>query len=65
MIRNTLFCVLNNRNSILNKNMATIATSKDKWDLFAGVLVERLPVLSKTLEPIQKEFQVLILYALY
>jgi large subunit ribosomal protein L46 len=45
--------------------MATIATSKDKWDLFAGVLVERLPVLSKTLEPIQKEFQVLILYALY
>jgi hypothetical protein len=65
MIRNTLFCVLNNRNSILNKNMATVAISKDKWDLFAGVLVERLPVLSKTLEPIQKEFQVLILYALY
>lgn len=30
---------------------------KEKWDLYAGVLVERLPVVSKTLSPLEKQFQ--------
>lgn len=34
--------------------------SKQKWDLHAGVLVERLPIVTKTLKPIEKEFQQLL-----
>ncbi|ALC44811.1 mRpL46 [Drosophila busckii] len=33
------------------------AGAKDKWDLYAGVLVERLPVVSKTLNPLERQFQ--------
>lgn len=29
----------------------------EKWDIFAGVLVERLPVVSKSFTPLEKEFQ--------
>ncbi|EDX08864.1 GD13646 [Drosophila simulans] len=32
----------------------------EKWDLYAGVLVERLPVLSKSLNPLEKQFQDLL-----
>lgn len=30
----------------------------NKWDLYAGVLVERLPVLSKSLNKIEQEYLV-------
>lgn len=36
----------------------TVANTKEKWDLFAGVLVERLPVITKSLTPMEKEFKV-------
>ncbi|XP_055382597.1 39S ribosomal protein L46, mitochondrial [Condylostylus longicornis] len=31
-----------------------------KWDLYAGVLVERLPIISKSLNAIEEEFQALL-----
>lgn len=34
-------------------------TNKEKWDLLAGVLVERLPIITKSLTPMEKEYQVL------
>ncbi|EDW50117.1 39S ribosomal protein L46, mitochondrial [Drosophila sechellia] len=34
--------------------------SPEKWDLYAGVLVERLPVVSKYLNPLEKQFQDLL-----
>ncbi|XP_061388338.1 large ribosomal subunit protein mL46-like [Musca vetustissima] len=33
------------------------AAKQEKWDLYAGVLVERLPVVSKELNALEKEFQ--------
>uniref|UniRef100_A0A182KAK2 Large ribosomal subunit protein mL46 n=1 Tax=Anopheles christyi TaxID=43041 RepID=A0A182KAK2_9DIPT len=33
------------------------AQSEQKWDLYAGVLVERLPIVTKTLEPIEAKFK--------
>jgi len=33
------------------------AAAAEKWDLYAGVLVERLPVVSKSLNPLEKQFQ--------
>ncbi|KMY96948.1 39S ribosomal protein L46, mitochondrial [Drosophila simulans] len=36
------------------------AASAEKWDLYAGVLVERLPVVSKSLNPLEKQFQDLL-----
>lgn len=35
-----------------------IKPKTEKWDLYAGVLVERLPVISKPLSPLQQEFEV-------
>lgn len=37
---------------------ATNEKPKDKWDLYAGVLVERLPVVSKTPNKIEQEYSV-------
>lgn len=37
---------------------AVAGKSKEKWDLLAGVLVERLPVVTKTMEPIEAKFKV-------
>ncbi|XP_013113964.1 large ribosomal subunit protein mL46 [Stomoxys calcitrans] len=36
---------------------AAATDKQEKWDLYAGVLVERLPVVSKELNAIEKEFQ--------
>lgn len=33
------------------------AGAKDKWDLYAGILVERLPVVSKSLNDLERQFQ--------
>ncbi|XP_016972605.1 39S ribosomal protein L46, mitochondrial [Drosophila rhopaloa] len=40
----------------LSRSQSTVA-SPEKWDLYAGVLVERLPVVSKSLNPLEKQFQ--------
>ncbi|KAJ6641692.1 39S ribosomal protein L46, mitochondrial [Pseudolycoriella hygida] len=37
-------------------NAATIDQSNNKWDLYAGVLVERLPVITKSLNKIEQEY---------
>jgi large subunit ribosomal protein L46 len=57
MLKNTINYLLVNKNT-LRKCMSTTAAPKEKWDLMAGVLVERLPRLTKTLQPLQKEVQV-------
>ncbi|XP_001865107.2 39S ribosomal protein L46, mitochondrial [Culex quinquefasciatus] len=36
---------------------AVTGKTKEKWDLLAGVLVERLPVVTKTMEPIEAKFK--------
>ncbi|KAH8380366.1 hypothetical protein KR009_010199 [Drosophila setifemur] len=43
----------------LRRTQSTSA-SAEKWDLYAGVLVERLPVISKALNPLEKQFQDLL-----
>lgn len=35
-----------------------IIADKGKWDLFVGVQVERLPVISKTLNTLENDYQV-------
>lgn len=37
---------------------AAMSARTEKWDLLAGVVLERLPVISKTLKPIEKEYLV-------
>lgn len=39
------------------RHLSTTAAGKCKWDLYAGVLVERLPVVTKALNAIESEFQ--------
>lgn len=43
------------------KSAPMSAVRKEKWDLYAGVLIERLPIVTKTLEPFEKEIQVKML----
>lgn len=38
-------------------SVAAAAGKQEKWDLYAGVLVERLPVVTKEFNTIEKEFQ--------
>lgn len=40
------------------RQLATAAQTKEKWDLFAGVLVERQIVITKELNPMEKEYSV-------
>ncbi|KAH8408742.1 hypothetical protein KR215_011795 [Drosophila sulfurigaster] len=51
----------------LARTQSTAATgaAKEKWDLYAGVLVERLPVVSKTLNPLERRFQDMLLNVEY
>lgn len=37
---------------------ATMEQPNNKWDLYAGVLVERLPVISKSLNKMEQEYLV-------
>ncbi|XP_058461984.1 large ribosomal subunit protein mL46 [Malaya genurostris] len=34
--------------------------AKEKWDIFAGVLVERLPVITKTMNPLEAKFKAVL-----
>lgn len=59
--------VLGNGRAILMRYASTKATAasapvKEKWDIYAGVLVERLPVITKTMAPIEAKFKVSIYY---
>lgn len=43
--------------------MATTPT--EKWDLLAGVLVERLPIITKSLTAMENQYQVRLLFFLF
>lgn len=43
-----------------SRNYSTQPQTKEKWDLYASVLVERLPVVSKTLNSLEADFQKLL-----
>lgn len=49
--------VLLSRQASSKVTTAAAAKPKEKWDLFAGVLVERLPVVTRTMEPIEAKFK--------
>lgn len=34
------------------------AVPKEKWDIFSGILIERLPIISKSLNNIETEYMV-------
>lgn len=52
--------IITENNGISHRFKTTIPSNvaKEKWDLFAGVLVERLPVVSKSLNGLETEYQV-------
>lgn len=43
---------------LVKESTLAAAVKKDNWDLYAGVLVERLPILTKPLNDLEKDFQV-------
>ncbi|XP_030380243.1 39S ribosomal protein L46, mitochondrial [Scaptodrosophila lebanonensis] len=43
-----------------SQSTAVAPAVKEKWDLYAGVLVERMPVISKSLSPLERQFQDLL-----
>lgn len=52
--------IITENNGISHRFKATIPTNvtKEKWDLYAGVLVERLPVVTKSHDSLEVEYQV-------
>jgi len=60
MLKRAVTSLLSHSSSHRVKCAATSATTIDqpnnKWDLYAGVLVERLPVISKSLNKIEQEY---------
>lgn len=46
-------------NSLIHcRGLAAQVAAKDKYDIFAGVLIERLPIISKSFNEIEKEVMV-------
>jgi len=45
-----------------SRQLATVAATnkREKWDIFAGVLVERLPIIAKNLNKLETEYQQLL-----
>lgn len=46
------------RTLALSVRAASTAAPKEKWDLCVGVLVERMPVISKKLNAVEEEMKV-------
>lgn len=40
------------------------AVPKEKWDIFSGILIERLPIISKSLNNIETEYMVSLINSL-
>lgn len=41
------------------RNQSTVANAEPtKWDLFVGVQIERLPIITKTLTKLERDYQV-------
>lgn len=59
MLRQAVKSVLSAGNNVqLIKRAPMTTATKEKWDLYAGVLVERLPIVSKSLTPTELEYTV-------
>lgn len=58
MLRQAVNTLLLNPATQKMKSKPMSAVTKECWDLYAGVLVERLPVITKALNPIETEYQV-------
>lgn len=64
MLRRAVRTVLANapsatKNAAAAKGAAAMSVVRqERWDLYAGVLLERMPVITKVLEPIEKEYLV-------
>lgn len=58
MLRRAVNTILLNPVTQKMKSKPMSAVTKENWDLYAGVLVERLPVITKPLSGIEVEFQV-------
>jgi hypothetical protein len=58
MIRNLVAKNIVFRNLVQPRNVTTASQTKEKWDLFAGVLVERMPIITKELNSMEKEYLV-------
>lgn len=62
MIRQVFRSLLVNRGlgqvQLVKESTLAAAAKKDNWDLYAGVLVERLPIVTKPLNDLEKDFQV-------
>lgn len=57
MIRNILSKMLVVQNVQPLRNVSN-AVPKEKWDIFSGILIERLPIISKSLNNIETEYMV-------
>lgn len=57
MLRQTVNCV---KNRLLPqiRNQSTVANIEGKWDLLVGVQIERLPIITKTLTKLERDYQV-------
>lgn len=58
MLRQAINCV---RQRIVPplRNQSTLANAEsNRWDLMVGVQIERLPIISKTLNKLEREYQV-------
>ncbi|XP_055534190.1 39S ribosomal protein L46, mitochondrial [Wyeomyia smithii] len=45
---------------LASKSTPSAAHKKEKWDIFAGVLVERLPIVTKTMTPLEAKFKTML-----
>lgn len=60
MIRSLIVKTVANRSLLQLRNYSALAATKtkEKYDLFAGILVERHPIITKELKDIEKEYLV-------
>lgn len=40
------------------RNQSTLTNENAKWDLLVGVQIERLPIITKTLTKLERDYQV-------
>lgn len=57
MFRKLIQLSINQQLIKVRTNSTTSTGVKEKWDLYAGVLIERHPIVSKTLTPLEKQYQ--------
>lgn len=56
MLRRATNCI--NQRILLQIRQQSTISDKKKWDLLVGVQIERLPILTKTLTKIERDYQV-------